>query len=776
MARHIIWGLLLLCIAANGNAQTFTKTQTGIKTSMQGMEVELSFYSPRIVRVLRHPEGEALKKQSLSVIRQPGNTSVSTVRSADIVTMKSASLQVELNLVTGKVAFKKPSGELLLTEKDHGTQFTRVKDVDKETYNVRQAFLLDTGEAIYGLGQLQNGKMSQRGQKVYLRQENMKVAIPFFQSAKGYGLFWDNYSPTTFTDNPQETSFDSEIGDCADYYFMWGGNADAVVAEMRSLTGQAPMMPLWSFGFSQSRERYKTQFELVDVVKTYRKLRVPLDGVIQDWQYWGRDSNWNAMSFDPSTYPRPQQMVDSVHKMKAHLFIVSWPGFGPQTKQYDELKQKNMLLNFDTWPPKSGARPYDVYNPQARDIYWNYLNKGLFSLGIDAWWLDSTEPDHINMKESDFDQPTYLGSFRSVRNAFPIEHVRGVYEHQRKVSSEKRVILLTRSAFAGQQRYGSNTWSGDVGSSWASLQRQIPAAINFSLTGLPYWNADIGGFFAGGFRQGGGAKNPEFQQLYVRWMQFSVFTPMMRSHGTDIPREIYQFGERGEAPFDLQEKFINMRYHLLPYSYASAWEVTHRSGSFIRPLHADFSNDKKVFGIGNEYLYGKSILVTPVTEKDLKVQNVYLPAGTEWYDFWTGEKHHGGQTLKKDVTMDIIPLYVKAGSVLPWGPGVQYATEKKWDDLEIRVYPGKDGEFTLYEDENDNYNYEKGEYSTIDFRWNDSSRTLTIEKRKGRFAGMLTKRKFRIVLAGKQKGAGNELSKQADKIITYNGGQAAIKL
>jgi alpha-D-xyloside xylohydrolase len=291
---------------------------------------------------------------------------------------------------------------------------------------------------------------------------------------------------------------------------MYGPGADGVVSQMRDLTGQAPMMPLWVYGFSQSRERYKTQFELLDVVKKYRALKVPLDGIVQDWQYWGPDSNWNAMSFAPVIYPRPKAMIDSIHSLNAHLFIVAWPGFAPKTKQYQEFKQKNMLINFDTWPPKANTKPYDVYNPVARDIYWGYLNKGIFALGPDAWWLDSTEPDHINLQEKDFDQPTYLGTYRSVHNAFPLQHTKGVYEHQRQTSEDKRVILLTRSAFAGQQRYSANTWSGDVRSDWPTFKRQIPNALNFSMTGLPYWNADIGGFFAGHFNKGGGINNPEF--------------------------------------------------------------------------------------------------------------------------------------------------------------------------------------------------------------------------------------------------------------------------
>ncbi|WP_244950851.1 glycoside hydrolase family 31 protein [Pedobacter suwonensis] len=766
---------LLLGYQISVQAQSFQKTPQGIHTVIQSMDVEISFYSPNIVRVFKKPEGSQQKKESLAVIKRPEKLKLDIKNNGQTVTISSSVIAATVNLKTGKVSFDAQNGTKLFTEKDNSTRFTAINDAGNPTYAVKQAYLLDKEEIIYGLGQQQNGKLNQRGQKLLLKQENTKVAIPFFQSVKGYGVFWDNYSPTTFTDNAQETSFDSQVGNFADYYFMFGGGADGVVAQMRALTGQSPMMPLWSFGFSQSRERYKTQFELVDVVKKYRALNIPLDGIVQDWQYWGKDDNWNAMSFDPTIFPKPQAMVDSVHQLNAHLFIVSWPGFAPKTPQYQEFKSKNMLLNFDTWPPGANTKPYDVYNPAARNIYWNYLSKGIFSLGIDAWWLDSTEPDHINVKEQDFDQPTYLGSYRSVENAFPLQHTGGVYDHQRAASSKKRVLLLTRSAFAGQQRYATNTWSGDVGSNWPTLQKQIPAALNFSLSGLPYWNGDIGGFFAGDFVKGGGAKNPDFQELYNRWMQFATFTPLMRSHGTDIPREIYQFGKKGEQAFDIQEKFINLRYRLLPYNYATAWSVTHHAGSFMRPLYSQFPNDPAGFENSSEYMFGRAFLVAPVTDKGMTSKEIYLPSGSKWFDFWTGEVVKGGQTIKRETPMEIVPLYVKAGSIVPWGPKVQYSTEKKWDDLEIRIYPGDNGDFVLYEDENDSYNYEKGAFSEIHFKWNDATKTLTVEDRKGEFKGMLGQRKFNIVMVSRQNGTGID-NQKINKSFMYSGRKLSVKL
>lgn len=774
-------------------AQNYEKTQNGVKTQTRGMEIEVQFYTPSIVRIVKYPELTVLNKQSLSVVKQPEAVKYQSSIEGDVVCLSTEYIQVALNTVTGKVSFADKQKNPLFTEREYSTQFTPAKDADKESFIVRQAFLLDKEEAIYGLGQQQNGKLSQRGEKIFLRNSNTRVCIPFFQSVKGYGVFWDNYSPTTFWDKAEETSFES-TGDCTDYYFLYGGNGDGVIAQMRELTGHSPMLPLWAYGFLQSRERYKSQKEVVAVVEKYRALQVPLDGIIQDWQYWGGDNQWNAMEFLNPKYTNPKTMVDRVHQLNAHIMISTWASFGPDTKPYKELKAKKMLLDFDTWPPGAGVKVYDTFDPAARDIYWKYMNKNIFALGMDSWWLDSSEPDHVNVKDKDFDENTYLGSLRSVYNAFPLEHVRGVYENQREVTSAKRVLILTRSAFAGQQRYGANTWSGDLVSTWESLSKSVPAGLNFSLNGIPYWNADIGGFFTDP-KYPQGVKDKTYHELYVRWFQFGTFTPMMRSHGTHSYREIYQFGERGDDwAFDVQEKFINLRYALLPYLYSTANNVSTQSASFMRALFMDFAADKKTHNINNEYMFGQSFLVAPVLEpmyvtrantwcgevdtedfSTIKTREVYLPNGTKWIDFWTGDTFNGGQTINKEAPIDIIPLYVKAGTILPWGPKVQYATEKKWDNLEIRVYPGADGEFTLYEDENDNYNYEKGIYSTITFKWNDKSKELIIDDRKGEFPGMLRKRTFNIVLVDNAHGT-SVISGKITKAVVYKGKSVIVTL
>ena len=796
-------------------SQEYQRTETGIKASIFGkkIDVEVQWFNANSLRVLKMPHGQSVDKKSLSVIARPEKTAlkVSTSEDGNIV-MKSRLLTVKLDTKTGVLIYETRNGMPLLKELENVKAFIPVNDAGRATYSVYQSFKTDKDEGLYGLGQLQNGQMMQRGIEKYLVQGNTEDVTPVFQSTKGYGVFWDNYAGTMYVDNEEETSFRSDVGDCIDYYFMYGGSADGVIAQIRLLTGSVPMMPLWSYGFMQSKERYKSQDEVVSVVKKYRELGIPLDCIIQDWQYWGHNYLWNAMDFQNPLFNNPQKMIDDVHAMNAHMAISIWSSFGPATKPYRELASKGLLYDFKTWPAAgteswppdpeypSGVRVYDAYSPEARDIYWKYLNEGIFKLGMDAWWMDSTEPDHVDPTPEDLDTKTSMGSFRKVRNAYPLMSVGGVYDHQRAVSSDKRVFILTRSGFVGQQRYGANVWTGDVGSSWETLRNQVPAGLNFSLCGMPHWNHDIGGFFAGQYNQNGDGsapKNPLYQELYVRWLQFGTFTPMMRSHGTNTPREIYQFGRKGEPVYDAIEKMIRLRYSLLPYIYSTSWDVSHRQSTFMRALVMDFPKDKKVWDMNDEYMFGKAFLVAPVLHAQYtqeavvnvnelsgwsrdndgkaaggaqanfqqpKSTEVYLPSGTAWYDFWTNEKMEGGREITRETTLDLIPLYIKAGSIVPFGPDVQYATEKPWDNLVLRVYPGADGSFVLYEDEFDNYNYEKGAYTEIPMSWDDSSRRLTLGTRKGEYKGMLQSRGFTVVLPdGRQKS------------VSYNGKKVSVK-
>ena len=783
----------------------YLKTNNGFQAIVDSTVIDIRFYSPEIVRIIKSKQGFEFEKHSLAVIKEAEKVPFNLSTDESFITASTEKISISLDLQTGVITYKDAEGTNLVKEQINGASFTPKTDIGDSTFAVKQTFSLEKDEYIYGLGQLQKGKMSQRNQSVRLMQNNKETVIPFILSNKGYGIYWDNYSPTIFADSTEATSFDSEVGDCIDYYFMLGGNADGVVSCMRNLTGQAPMMPYWTYGFWQSRERYKSQDETVGIVKKYRELGVPIDGIIQDWQYWGDNYNWNAMEFLNPNFPEPQKMIDEVHDLNAHIIISCWASFGPKTKQYEILKNKGMLLDFQTWPMSgidqwppdmtkpSGVRVYDPFNPEARDIYWEYLNNGIFSLDMDGWWLDSSEPDHMYPKEEDYDNETYLGSFRRMRNAFPLAHVGGVASNQLKTTKSKRVFILTRSAFAGQQRYAANSWSGDVIADWKVLRKQISAGLNFSLTGIPYWNSDIGGFFLWDYP--GGYKNKAYHEIYVRWMQFGAFCPMMRSHGTNSPRELWYYGDKGDWTYDALKKSIELRYSLLPYIYSTSWEVTNEGSSMMRALVMDFSDDENALDIDNQYMFGKNILVCPVTEpmyvefrkegkkhyaekenfNKVKSTELYLPAGTNWYDFWTGEVIVGGQSIEREAPIDILPLYVKAGSIIPMGPKVQYANEKI-GPLTVRIYPGADATFTFYDDERDNYNYEDGAFTTFDMKWDNTTRTFTIEAQKGQYQGMPESRKIEVVLVQPGVGTGIPGIEEDMKELTYTGEKVEVIL
>ena len=743
-----------------------------LKCDARGMVVEISFYTPDMVRVLKYPQGSEFKSESRVVIKQPEPLMLKQGSEGQTETLSSGSLTVKLNTKTGAVTFENDKGEEIISE--CFTSFTPEKYGDNETYNVRTSFLLDPEEPIYGIGQVMDGKFNRRNSRHHLQNENMFTYSPYFMSPKkGYAIYSDNYSIQDFTDNGQILEF-SQLGEASDYYFIYGQKPDKIIAGIRELTGHAPMLPLWAYGFFQSKERYTTQQEVVDVLKRYRKEGIPIDVMIQDWRYWPEynctDSLWNAQKFDTARYPDPKKWIKEIHDNNARLMIVTWPGFGPKTPQYQILDSLGHILPFFTWPPESGARPYDVFSDEARDIYWSYLDNGLFSvIGNDGWWLDSTEPDHIEVKPEDFNVPTEKGQYRNVKNAYSLMHNKGIAEHQKNQNKDKRVVILTRSGHVGQQRYGSNTWSGDVVSRWDVLEKQIPAALNYTLMGIPNWNSDIGGFFAWDWVDKDGNMDPDYRELYTRWAQFGAFTPMMRSHGTTLPREIWNFGEPGDEYYEAIADAIRLRYKLLPYNYSTSWDMASNDGTFMRPLFMDYLSDNEVFDIGSQYLWGRNLLVAPITQPGVSSWNVYLPYGNDWWDFYSNQRLKGGTTVAADASLAKIPLYVKSGTILPIGPDVQYSNEKPWNNLDIFVYPGADGEFILYEDELDNYNYENGLYSIITFEWDDNEGTLKIKEREGSFPGMFKSRKFNIHKI-------EEGKKTTATSVKYNGRETTVKL
>jgi alpha-D-xyloside xylohydrolase len=910
--------------------------KNGIELSNGEINLKIQFYDQGIVRILKWPKQGTARKISLSVIPDTlPDLAIKVEERNNHILLKSLTLSLKISKSSGTVEYLNADSSSILKE-DRAAIFTPVVYAADSGFAVQQHFQLNAGEGVYGLGQHQAGYFNYRGKKVVLAQANTEAVVPFLISTRNYGILWDNYSKTIFEDPPVSsgTSLRSDLGNNIDYYFIYGRNMDEVISGYRKLTGKAPLYGKWAYGYWQSKEHYDTQAELMSVAEKYRRLKIPIDNIIQDWDYWNGAANWGGMFFDKTLFPEPQKMCDRLHQMNFHIIISIWPALGPQTAIYADMLQHGFLYKPVGW---AGFKYYDAYNPAANELYWQYLKNGLYSKGLDGWWIDSTEPDVVNAmtkESSEYELKkmgrNHLGSWARYLNAFSLAMTSDIYKYWRSETSQRRAYILTRSTYAGQQRNAATTWSGDIGASWEVYRNQIPAGINHSMSGIPYWTFDIGAFvlgaYEGVFMQGG--KDPAYQELYTRMFQFGAFSPIFRSHGSETPREIWEMGEFVESLLRID----NLRYRLLPYIYSLAWMVTSRDYTIMRGLPMDFPHDQNTFVIGDQFMFGPAMMVCPVTEymyyrppehsqliapeffqtsdgkpgllakyyKDAERRNlsreqvdpdidiiwytgrpdyvtdstyairwegkivpaesgkhqfhllcydakriilngdtlqmvytsveqytepvelaagkkydfvvetenrstgaarmrlcwktpsifaseqnkeqkeksteVYLPAQHSWYNFWTGEKVEGGQSFKTDAPIDILPIFVKAGSVIPMGPFLQYSTEKPADPLELRIYPGADGIFTLYEDENDNYNYEQGLYSTIDFSWDEARHQLTIGDRKDQFPGMLKERTINVVLVNKNCGTGVEITSRVAQKIRYNGKMIAVKI
>jgi alpha-D-xyloside xylohydrolase len=913
---------------------TIKQVQNGVEVEVKDMYVKVQYYADNMARIVKWvPEGTA-EKHSLVVTKSiPDHLDVDVQSDENTVTITTAKLKIVISRDDGAIKYEKTDNTAILSEKGKAV-FTPVIYEDDRGYTIQQNFKLTADEGVYGLGQHQDGFMNYRGKKVLLVQSNTDAVNPFLVSTQHYGILWDNYSKTVFEDKAQNTSFWSDIGDNIDYYFIVGSSMDEVIAGYRDLTGQAPMYGKWAYGYWQSKEHYEDRDELLSIAKQYRKRQIPIDNIIQDWDYWDGQENWGQLYFAETKFPQPKQMIKLIHDMNYHIMISIWPGLGPNTAVYKEMDKHGYLF----WPIGwANFKYYDAYVPEANNIYWKYMRNGLYAIGIDAWWIDSTEPDIINATAKDAQEfemkkvgNNYLGSWARYLNTYSLLMTQSIYNNQREENEKQRVYILTRSSFAGQQRYATTTWSGDIGASWDVYKKQITAGLNFCMAGIPYWTFDIGAFVLGAYDGVfcNGGKDPAYQELYARMFQFGAFCPIFRSHGSETPREIWEFGEFEQTML----KFDNLRYRLLPYIYSLAWKVTDDGYTLMRGLPMDFVTDKKTYGIDDQFMFGRSMMVCPVTAyqihrppeksvlvapeyfktpdgqqgllaryyKDaayktlsleridpninirwytgrpdyatdstyairwqgklipkltgkhqfhlksydpkriildgielpivytsveqytdivdleagkaydfiMEVENnqrgaakailywktpdmferektqeqrdktriVYLPTGQKWIDFWTGELRNGGQTIAADAPIHKIPLFIKAGSILPMGPFLQYSTEKTSDPIELRIYPGEDCAFTLYEDENDNYNYENGIYATVKINWDDANGVLTIDDRKGEFPGMLQSRRFEVVLVKNNHGVGVELTPEADHIIQYSGKKITVEL
>ncbi len=909
------------------------KIINGMEWKFEDHNLRVQFYNEDIVRVLKWSHDGSSDKLSLSVIKKDLPTlNISYKDDGNDFIINSSKIVLKISKISGAITFISSNKNILLKETGKPSFIPVVYFADSG-FTIRQNFRLKKDEAIYGLGEQTEGYFNYRGKKVSLAQANVGAANSFMISTNNYGILWDNYSKTIFEDNSEQTYFWSDIGSNIDYYFVFGQSMDEIISGYRNLTGEAPMYGKHAFGYWQSKEHYDTQHELMTVAKKYRELKIPIDNMIQDWDYWNGAANWSGMFFDKTLFPTPKEMCDSLHNMNYRIIISIWPALGPNTEIYKDMFKNNFLYKPIGW---AGFKYYDAFNPEANKLYWKYLKSGLYSKGLDGWWIDSTEPDVVNAmtkESSEYELKkmgmNHLGSWARYLNAFSLAMTDDIYKFWREETSERRAYILTRSTFAGQQRNAATTWSGDIGASWEVYRNQIAAGLNHCISGIPYWTFDIGAFVLGAydgvFMKGG--KDPAYQELYTRMFQLGAFTPIFRSHGSETPREIWEMGEFTNTLI----KYDNLRYRLLPYIYSLSWMVTNKNYTFMRALPMDFLSDQNTYNIGDQFMFGPSIMVCPVTDfmyyrppghseliatehfktnegkpglsakyfKDAernilgkeqidsnidftwytgrpdyvtdstyavqwngklipnetgehqfhlisydpkriiingdtlkmvytsveqytelinleagkeysftvetenrstgaakfrlfwktprifteeknkvekeKTRNVYLPKDNTWFDFWTGEKHFGGNNIKTDAPIEKIPLFIRSGSIIPMGPFLQYSTEKPANPIELRIYTGANGNFTLYEDENDNYNYEKGIYSTIDFSWDDTKSILTIGERKGEFPGMLNKRIFNVVIVNKDHGTGLEIYDKPDKSVIYSGKRMEIK-
>jgi alpha-D-xyloside xylohydrolase len=576
------------------------------------------------------------------------------------------------------------------------------------------------------------------------------------------------------------TSLWSEVGEGIDYYFVYGPRLDAVVAGYRRLTGPAPLIPRWAFGLWQSRQRYQTAQESLEVVAGFRSRGIPFDAIVQDWMYWKEDS-WGSHRFDPQRFPDPAGWVRQIHDAyHAHLLISVWGKFYPGTDNFDALARGGFLYrrNLDEHLVDWLGHPYtfyDAFNPAGRSLFWAQVNRDLFQLGVDGWWLDATEPDLLPTPTLDgqraYMNPTALGPGSRVLNAYSLVQSQGVYEGQRAAAPDQRVLILTRSAFAGQQRYAAATWSGDTTSTWTALRKQIAAGLGFSLSGLPYWTTDAGGFAVPARfsrKHPAAADVEEWRELNTRWFEYAAFCPLLRVHGEAPNREMWEYGGEGSPAYAAQLKADRLRYRLLPYIYSLAGGVTAEAGTIYRPLVMDFPEDPAARNLTDEFLFGPAFLVNPITTYRARSRAVYLPAGTTWFDLWTGGATAGGQTVPAPAPYDAIPVYVRAGSIVPFGPELQYADEKAADPITLRVYAGADGRFTLYEDDGASFGYERGQSARIPLQWDEAAHTLTFGARAGSYPGLLATRTFRVVLITAARPVGIA-SEPVDRTVTYSG-------
>lgn len=608
----------------------------------------------------------------------------------------------------------------------------------------------------------------------------LRVAAPRSEAEKNQLSIWSEMSPDM------------------DYYFIAGKNMDEVISGYRTLTGKAPVYPKWVLGFWQSRERYQSSKDIEENMKKFRDLKIPVDNIVQDWNYWKLDS-WGSHEFEAARYPNPQAMLDSVHALHGRFMISVWPKFYDTVKNYKELDAKGWMYHqaikddIHDWLGFRGSF-YDAYDAGARKMFWRQMDENLYTkykFGIDAWWMDASEPNVRDCTPMWYRKalsgPTALGTATEYFNAYSIVNADAIYNGQRSVNPNQRVFLLTRSGFAGEQRYSTATWSGDIATRWEDMRAQMTAGLNYSMAGLPFWGMDQGGFCVENryvaaqqeFDKTGkeNADLKEWRELQARWNQFGCFVPLYRAHGQWPLREVWNIAPADHPAYKTIVAYDKLRYRLMPYLYSMAGMVHLKDYTMMRGLVMDFNGDEKVLDIKDQWMFGSALMACPVGEYQKYSREVYLPKQKGWYDFYTGAYHAGGQTIVADAPYDKIPVFIPEGAILPIGPEMQWSDEKKPELIDLYVYAGKDGSYTLYEDEGTNYNYEKGKYAVIDFKYDDARKQVTIGARKGSFDGMLQKRRFNIILVDQKKQQGVNLAKSPKgKVVKYAGQAMTVKL
>ena len=741
----------------------------GLLLTLQTGALRLQVCTDSVIRVRFSPNAVFPEKKDFVVVKDSWPAApFETDSNEKAITLTTARLRLIISRGDANITYQDANRQVLIN--DGPRKMDPVTVNGEQTHNAEDVFkIYGSEEAFYGLGQHQAGVWNYRGESIDLSQENTQIAVPLLLSSKGYGIFWNNDSVSKVNNRFIHYLYvSSKVADVIDYYFFYGPSFDQIIQDYRILTGAAPMYGKWAYGFWQCKNKYTSEQQIVAVAHKYRDLHIPLDNIVQDWFWWTRTGEF----IFNKNYPDPKAMIDDLHRDHVHLMISVWPFFYPGTKTYEDMDKRGFFIDrtkAEAFHPK-GTAVYDAFNPEARKYYWNLIDNSLFKIGADAWWMDTTEPETEGQEENLLEyNKVAAGNGAKYSNLFPLMTTTAVAQGQRAESDQKRVFILSRSAFAGIQRNGVTAWSGDVLSDWLTFKRQIPAALNFELSGIPYWTSDIGGFILGHPR------DPAYRELFVRWFQFGAFCPIFRVHGTRSPdeNELWSYGPEAQQ---ILTNFDKLRYRLMPYIYSIAWRITSAGYTPMRPLVMDFPKDQRALNIGDQFLFGPSILVSPVTEEGATARHLYLPAGVSWSDFWTNTVIPGGKMIDVPAPLNTMPLFVRSGSIVPMGPDVEYSTEKPADPLEIRVYPGGDADFTLYEDEDDNYNYEKGIHATIAMHWDDSQRALRISARQGSFPGMLNSRTFHLVVARPGHGSGPALTTDPDQVISYSGSAVEVKV